>query len=182
MGTVSAEESGTMVERGEERRGPKLVPSEGVERRRATADRRHLNNRNYATFFLDDHYLGVEVEKVQEVFTARDMTPVPLASPVIAGLINLRGQIITAIDLRKRLGFSDRSSNKEIMNLVILTEGGVVDLVVDKIGDVVSVSPDLFDYPPSTLDQRLDGVVEGVYKLEGRLLLALNTEALVEVG
>ncbi len=182
MGTESAANSDTMVERGVDRRVSNAPSPEGGERRTATADRRHLNNRNYATFFLDGHYLGVEVEKVQEVFTARDMTPVPLASPVISGLINLRGQIITAIDLRKRLGFSERPENEEIMNLVVLTEDGVVDLVVDKIGDVVAVYPNLFDHPPSTLDRRLEGIVEGVYKLEGQLLLALNTEALVDVG
>ncbi|MFQ5579240.1 MAG: chemotaxis protein CheW [Nitrospiria bacterium] len=177
MGTGMTEDSRTMVERGADRR---LSPSDSGDRRRSTADRRHLNNRNYATFFLDDHYLGVEVEKVQEVFTARDMTRVPLSSPMIAGLINLRGQIITAIDLRKRLGFGSRSNDDRTMNLVVLTENGVVDLVVDRIGDVIGVYPDLFDYPPSTLDRRLEGVVEGVYKLDGKLLLALNTEALVD--
>lgn len=181
MGTGEIADSRTVVEREADRRESGPSSPEGIDRRIATADRRHLNNRKYATFFLDGHYLGVEVEKVQEVFTARNMTPVPLASPMIAGLINLRGQIITAIDLRRRLGFSDRAEGAETMNLVVLTESGVVDLVVDKIGDVIGVYADLFDFPPSTLDPRLEGVVEGVYKLEGQLLLALNTEILVDI-
>lgn len=170
------------AQRGKDRRSSNLSPPEGRERRAATADRRHTNNRNYATFFLSDHFFGVEVEKVQEVFTVREMTRVPLAPPVIAGLINLRGQIIMAICLRTRLGFSGRSDGMQVMNVVVRTESGAVDLLVDQIGDVIEVYPDLFEPPPKTLDGRLEGIVEGVYKLEERLLLALDTEAVVKVG
>ena len=74
-------------------------PPEGIDRRVAKADRRHDNNRMYATFFIENHFFGVEVEKVQEVFNAQEITSVPLAPPIIAGLINLSGEIVMALEL-----------------------------------------------------------------------------------
>lgn len=151
------------------------------DRRAETTDRRRENNRQYATFFLDKHYLGVEVENVQEVFAAKEMTPVPLSDPMIAGLINLRGHIIMTIDLRRRLGFEDRPSDSEVMSIVVRTADGPVNLLVDRIGDVIQVCPDLFEPAPATLETRLRESIDGVYKLEDTLLLALNTELASEV-
>lgn len=170
------------IERGDERRESQVSGSEHYDRRAAIADRRQGNNRQYATFYLEGHYLGVEVENVQEVFTAKEMTPVPLSSPMIAGLINLRGQIIITIDLRRRLGFQDRPPEDEVMSIVVRTMDGPVNLLVDRIGDVIEVRPDLFEPPPQTLEAQLGEAIEGVYKLEGQLLLALSTELASEVG
>lgn len=169
------------VDRGEERRGENLGAPDGEERREATADRRHENNLQYATFRIGAHFLGVAVGKVQEVFTAREMTGVPLAPPVVAGLINLRGHIILTIDLRKRLGFSERDTDEEVMSIVVRTSDGPVNLLVDEIGDVIEVRPDLFEPPPATLDKTLSETVEGVYKLKDELLLALNTESITQI-
>lgn len=168
------------VERGEERRKENTTPHAEFERR-AVADRRLEKNRQLVTFFLDNHFLGIEVEKVQEVFLSKAMTSVPMASPTVAGLINLRGQIIMTIDLRKRLGFQGRASGEKPMSVVVRTSDGPVNLLVDQIGDVVRVRPDLFEPPPKTLEKRLGEAIDGVYKLEDRLLLALNTELAAQV-
>src|ERR1700753_1262982 len=93
--------------------------------------------RQFCTFFLDKLFFGVEVERVQEVIRYQEMTRVPLSPPVIAGLINLRGQIVTAINLRHQLGLSVRKSDELPMNVVIRRDDGPISLLVDEIGDVV---------------------------------------------
>lgn len=138
------------------------------------------NSTQYCTFFLDGRYFGVEVQQVQEVIRYQEMTRVPLASSVVSGLINLRGQIVTAIDLRRRLGLPDRPTGQLPMNVVVRTGDGAVSLLVDEIGDVIEVPTDQFESPPETLGGSARTLVEGAYKLEGRLLLVLNTYASVE--
>lgn len=177
MSSESSNRQTKHLPRREERRLSDLGPPEGIEQRFATADRRHENNRQYATFFLEDHFLGVEVEKVQEILNPQEMTKVPLAPAMIAGLINLRGEIVTAIDLRICLGFSTRPPDVQAMSLVVRTEDGPVNLLVDKIGDVIEVLPNLFEPPPETLDKQFGSAIEGVYKLKERLMLVLNIEA-----
>jgi purine-binding chemotaxis protein CheW len=157
-----------------ERRRTALGRPEG-DQRQAVADRRHENNRQYSTFFIDDHLFGIEVVQVQEVLTAQMMTHVPLASATIAGLINLRGQIVTAINLRARLGFPVRRDATNLMNVVVQSPDGAVSLLVDRIGDVIEVRPDLFEAPPDRLDAQLKELTLGVYKLKDHLLLVLDT-------
>jgi purine-binding chemotaxis protein CheW len=128
----------------------------------------------YCTFHLDTLFLGVEVQKVQEVFRYQEMTRVPLASPIVQGLINLRGQIVTAIDLRRRLELKPRPEGQLPMNVVVRTGDGPVSLLVDEIGDVVEVEEDAFERSPETLRDRARVLVQGAYKLNGRLLLKLN--------
>lgn len=137
--------------------------------------------KQYCTFVLDGHYFGVEVRQVQEVIRYQEMTRVPLASPVVSGLINLRGRIVTAIDLRRRLGLPDRPTGKLPMNVVVRTGDDAVSLLVDEIGDVIEVPADVFETPPETLRGLARTLVKGAYKLEHRLLLVLNTEEAVEV-
>lgn len=168
--------------RTEDRRTQPRSASQGDNRRMATADRRHENNLQYATFFLQDHFLGVAVKKVQEVLSSQSMTPVPLAPPVIAGLINLRGQIVTVIDLRTRFGFPQVENKTATMNIIVKTVDGPISLLADQIGDVIEVRPDLFELPPENLDERLGAMVEGVYKLKGKLLLALNIDKVVNMS
>lgn len=135
----------------------------------------------YCTFFLDGLYFGVEVHQVQEVIRYQEMTRIPLASRVISGLINLRGQIVTAIDLRRRLGLPDRTPDELPMNVVVRCDEGAVSLLVDEIGDVIEVQAEHFEQPPETLRGRARSLVQGAYKLEGRLLLMLNTQEAVQV-
>ncbi len=111
--------------------------------------------RQLCTFYLQELLFGVEVEKVQEVIRYQEMTRIPLSPPVIAGLINLRGQIVTAIDLRHQLDLPARAGGELPMNVVIRRDDGPISLLVDEIGDVVEVDEQFFEDAPDTL--RLPG-------------------------
>ena len=128
------------------------------------------------TFVVGDMLFGIEVERVQEVSVLQGMTPVPLAPAAIAGLINLRGEILTAIDLRVRLGLERSDPAAVAMNVVIRSEQGNVGLVVDDIGDMLEVRDDSFEPPPETLDRISRELIRGTYKLSDRLVLVLDTE------
>lgn len=130
--------------------------------------------RQYATFFVGGLFFGINVTEVQEVLRFQEMTRVPLAPPVIEGLINLRGQIVTALDMRRRLSLEPRENGQLPMNMVVRSEDGPVSLLVDEIGDVLSVQPEQFEAPPEHLPALHQQLLEGVYKLESRLLLALD--------
>jgi purine-binding chemotaxis protein CheW len=134
------------------------------------------HTRQLCTFVLHDLHLGVEVDRVQEVLRYQEMTRVPLAPPVVEGLINLRGQIVTAIDLRRRLGLPERASDRRPMNVVVRTEDGIVSLLVDEIGDVLEVGTDSFEAPPATLRGPARDLIRGVHKLDRQLLLLLDVE------
>jgi purine-binding chemotaxis protein CheW len=125
---------------------------------------------------VDGLSFGVEVLKVQEVIRYQEMTKVPLAPPIVSGLLNLRGQIVTAIDLRKRLGLSERPADKPPTNVVVRTDDGLISLLVDEIGDVQEIHEEAFERPPETLDATARAFIRGAYKLEGRLLLVLDTQ------
>lgn len=141
-----------------------------------------METQQFSTFFLDGLFFGVEVLKVQEVIRYQEMTRVPLAPPVISGLINLRGQIVTAVDLRRRLELSPRAADQLPMNVVVRTDDGAVSLLVDEIGDVVEVSEESFEQPPETIDGVARELIRGVYKLRERLLLILDTEKTVNLS
>src|SRR5580700_3814031 len=134
------------------------------------------DSHQYCTFYVDGHYFGLDVLRVQEVIRFQQMTRVPLASPVVRGLINLRGQIVTAIDLRRRLELSDRPAGQLPLNVVVQTDDGAVSLLVDEIGDVLEVPEKLFERPPETLRGAVRELIRGAYKLPDRLLLILDTE------
>src|SRR6202012_2495238 len=104
-----------------------------------------------ATFFVADLFFGVDVLRVQEVLRFQEMTGVPQAPDIIEGLINLRGQIVTAIDMRRRLGLPARSDEQSPMNMVVRTDGGAVSLLVDEIGDVLDVDAANYERPPENL-------------------------------
>lgn len=137
--------------------------------------------KQFCTFYVDDLFMGVEVAKVQEVLRYQEMTSVPLSPPTVSGLINLRGQIVTAIDLRKRLDLNDRPEGQLPMNVVVRTNEGVVSMLVDSIGDVLEVPDHAFETPPETIDGITRHLVLGVYKLSDNLLLILDTEKAVNL-
>lgn len=138
--------------------------------------------RQFATFYLGDLFLGVEVEKVQEVLRYQEMTPVPLASPVVRGLINLRGQIVTAIDLRRRFEIEERPHGKRPMNVVLRAEEAPVSLLVDEIGDVLQIGEETLEAAPETLEGPARELIRGVFKLDGALLLVLDAEQAMNTG
>lgn len=136
-------------------------------------------NEQFCTFFLDGHFFGVPVQQVQEVIRYQEMTRVPLVPQVVRGLINLRGQIVTAIDLRRRLGMAERPAGQLPMNVVVRTSDGALSLLVDEIGDVIEVEEKTFEKPPETLKGMAREMIRGVHKLPERLLLLLNTDRVV---
>jgi len=139
-------------------------------------------SKQFCTFFVNGLFFGVEVLKVQEVIRFQDMTRVPLTTATIQGLINLRGQIVTAIDLRHRLELPPRASGELPMNVVIRSDDGAVSLLVDEIGDVVEIDDDVRERPPETLRGVARELILGVYKLKERLLLILDTERTVNLA
>ena len=110
-----------------------------------------MSQSNFCTFHVGQLYLGVEVLQVQEVLKAQQMTPVPLSDDTVRGLMNLRGQIVTAFDLRRRLGLGDRTDGIPAMNVVVRTPDGPVSLLVDEIGDVLELDSSNFEPVPETL-------------------------------
>lgn len=134
------------------------------------------------TFTVDDLFFGVEVTQVQEVLRFQPMTRVPLSEERIRGLINLRGQIVTAIDLRSCLGFPPLAGEELPMNVVIRGVEGSVSLLVDSIGDVIEVAESTFESPPSTMLPVQRALLEAVCKLPGRLLLVLAPERVLTMG
>lgn len=138
--------------------------------------------RQFCTFVVDGHYFGLDVLKVQEIIRFQEMPRVPLAPPVVRGLINLRGQIVTAIDLRRRLDLSERPPEQLPVNVIVQTSDGAVSLLVDEIGDVLEVSDDLFERPPDTLQGPARNLIRGAYKLDQRLLLVLDPDQALELN
>jgi purine-binding chemotaxis protein CheW len=135
--------------------------------------------KQYATFWLGTGLYGIEVERVREVLRQQDITSVPLAPPTVAGLINLRGQVVTTVDLRERLQLRTHNEETQPMLVVVLVAGESIALLVDRIGGVVDVSDDQFEPPPDTLTGNVRELVVGAYKLEGQLLLGLDVDTAV---
>jgi purine-binding chemotaxis protein CheW len=129
----------------------------------------------YATFLVAGHYLGIDVLEMQEVLLGQRLTPVPLAPDVVEGLINLRGQIVPAISLRRLLKLAPADPGQDRFSVVARSQHGPVSLQVDEIGDVVELDASGFEPPPDNLDPAIGGLLRGVYKLKDRLLLVLDT-------
>ena len=135
----------------------------------------------FCTFYLGEHCYGIDVLKVQEVVRSQPLTRVPLAHSAVRGLINLRGQIVTAIDLRRRLHLAELDAIHEPVNIVLQTEDGAVSLLVDEIGDVLEVSQQQFELPPETLQGTSREFIRGAYKLSDRLLVILDPERIISI-
>lgn len=136
----------------------------------------------FCTFFIEGHFFGVPVRQVQEVIRYQEMTRVPLVPQVVRGLINLRGQIVTAIDLRRRLGMGERPVDQLPMNVVVRTDDGALSLLVDEIGDVLEVDPAAAEAPPDNLGAAARDLISQVYKLKDKLLLVLNPDHTLDIG
>jgi purine-binding chemotaxis protein CheW len=128
----------------------------------------------YATFEVADQLFGVTVDAVQEVLSFNEYTSVPLAPAAVGGLFNLRGQVIAAVDLRVQLGLAARSLDGTVMNVILRGDDEPVSLLVDRIGEVIDLDESLFEPPPDTLNGPARELVMGTFKLDGRLMLALN--------
>jgi purine-binding chemotaxis protein CheW len=131
--------------------------------------------RQFCTFFLDGLRFGVDVHKVQEVVPYQEMTRVPLAPATVRGLLNLRGQIVTGIDLRRRLELPEPTTERLPTNVVLRGEDSPVSFLVDEIGEVIEVEADTWERPPETLRGRVRDLIEAVCPLQAELLLILDT-------
>lgn len=140
------------------------------------------NLRQYCTFFVDGLFLAIDVLEVQEVIRYQAMTRVPTAPRVVRGLINLRGQIVTAIDLRCRLDLPPAGDGQRPMNVVVRTDDGAVSLLVDEIGDVLELDDRDCEPPPETIPPVIRDLVAGIYHLEKRLLLVLEPDRVVNLA
>jgi purine-binding chemotaxis protein CheW len=132
----------------------------------------------FCTFYVGKLLFGIDVTMVQEVMRYQEMTRVPLASPVIRGLINLRGQLVTAVDMRRRLGLPALADGLLPMNVIVRREDGAVSLLVDEIGEVMDVAAEAFERPPETLTGAARELIRSVCKLDGALLLVLDAQQL----
>jgi purine-binding chemotaxis protein CheW len=136
---------------------------------------------NLCTFDVDSLFIGIQISRIQEILRPQPVTPVPLTSSVILGLMSLRGQIVPVINLAERLGVQLADGGAEAFNVLIRTPDGPVSLLVDRVGDVVEVPPEAFEPAPDTLRSSMRPLIRGAYKLEKRLLLALDAEAAIQV-
>lgn len=141
----------------------------------------HNTTRNsFCTFRVGKLQLGVEVGTVQEVIRSQPTTPVPLADQEVKGLMNLRGQIVTAIDLQTRLGLPIDESDLPLMNVVVRSDDGPISLLVNEIGDVVQCDQTRFERPPKTLQGKHRQFIRGALKLDNGLLLLLDTSKVIQ--
>ncbi len=134
-----------------------------------------------ATFFLEDDLFGVKTLHVQEILTYQEITPVPLAPDYVQGLINLRGQIVTVIDLRCRLGFDKLEDQKTSMNLIVNSDEGLMSLLVDNIGNVLDLPVSRLLSPPGTIRGIAVHYIQKVCQLEDELLIVLDLQSILHL-
>ena len=137
--------------------------------------------RQFCTFYLNHLLFGVESQKIQEVVTYRELRPVPLAPPVVSGLMNLRGQLVLVLELRRQLELPERPPDMRPICLVVRAAWGTVCLLADEVGNVVEVEEATYEPSPETLSPRLRSVILGVHKLERQLMHVLDTDQACEV-
>ena len=141
-----------------------------------------VNKNDYVTIWLDGQICGIPVLEVQDVLSKQVITKVPQAPAAVAGVLNLRGQIVTAINLRKRLNLSEREDDAQEMNVVVEYENEPYSLIIDKVGDVLSLSEDAFEKNPVTLEACWQSVSNGIFRLETELLVLLDIEKILTLG
>ncbi len=136
----------------------------------------------YVTFTIAEQLFGIPVLMVQDVLSSYQITPIPLAPPEITGSLNLRGRVVTAIDVRLRLGLPSRSDDGESMSIVAENEGELYSLMVDSVGEVLALSQSAFERNPPTLDAKFRVFSDGIYHLDDQLLVVLDVNRLLNYG
>ena len=136
-------------------------------------------NQDFVTMTIADQLFGIPVLQVQDVLGHQRITRIPLAPPEVAGSLNLRGRIVTAIDVRLRLGLATRPKDKPRMSIVVDLRGELYSLIVDSVGEVLSLSKEDFERNPATLDQRWREVSTGIYRLNNQLMVVLDVSRLL---
>ena len=134
---------------------------------------------DFVTMTIANQLFGIPVLQVQDVLGHQRITRIPLAPPEVAGSLNLRGRIVTAIDVRLRLGLPGRDKGKPEMSIVVDLRGELYSLIVDAVGEVLSLSTDDFERNPATLDARWREVSTGIYRLNNQLMVVLDVSRLL---
>ena len=138
--------------------------------------------RDFVSIVIGDQLFGIPVLQVQDVLGPQRITRIPLAPPEVAGSLNLRGRIVTAIDIRTRLGLPELGDGKKRMSIVVDLGGELYSLMVDQVGEVLSLSEASFERNPATLDLRWREVSAGIYRLDGQLLVVLDVARLLNLS
>jgi purine-binding chemotaxis protein CheW len=138
-------------------------------------------SQDYVTMTIADQLFGIPVLTVQDVLGSQRITRIPLAPPEVAGALNLRGRIVTAMDVRRRLDLPSRESGKAGMSVVVDHNGELYSLIVDSVGEVLSLPNDAFERNPATLDPKWREVSAGIYRLDGKLLVVLEVSRLLDI-
>ena len=139
------------------------------------------DHREFVTVTIADQIFGIPVLSVRDVLGPQKITRVPLAKPEVAGALNLRGRIVTAIDVRRRLNLPARPKEMTGMSVVVEHRGEPYSLMIDAVGEVLSLPADAFERSPPTLNPRWRDVSIGIYRLDGRLLVVLDVERLLQI-
>ena len=148
---------------------PKVVSAEG-------------NITEYVTTMIGGQLFGMPISRVQDVFMPERLTRVPLSSSDVAGVLNLRGRIVTAIDMRARLGLPKNEDGKPPMAVGVDLRGESYGLLIDSIGEVLKLADDSREVNPVNLDPRLTKMADGVHRLEGQLMVVLDVDRILEIA
>lgn len=146
------------------------------------ADAGFDTQREFVTAVIGGQMFGLPILRVQDVFVVDRLTRVPLAPVEIAGVLNLRGRIVTIIDMRMRLGLERVETSARLMAIGVETRGESYGLLVDVIGEVMKLDQEMCEANPANLDPRLAAVSTGIYRLDGSLLIALDLDKVLEIG
>ena len=136
----------------------------------------YVNEKEFVTMRVGGQLLGISVLAVQDVLRDQAVANVPLSPPVVAGLLNIRGRIVTAVDMRQRLGLDAQEDGAETMNVVVEYRSELYSLVVDSVGDVYNLPMEEFERSPANLESSWREVAAGVFKMDGELLVILDVE------
>jgi purine-binding chemotaxis protein CheW len=137
--------------------------------------------RTLVTMTIASQLLGIPVSSVHDVLGSQKLTRIPLAPDAVAGALNLRGRIVTAIDVRKRLGLEDRQEGEPAMSVVVEHDGEPYSLIIDTVGEVLSIPEDRMERNPPTLDPRWRAVSDGIFRLDDQLLVVLEVDRLLHL-
>jgi len=135
----------------------------------------------YVTALIGGQLFGLPILRVQDVFVPERLTRVPLAPAEIAGVLNLRGRIVTLIDMRCRLGLGVREDSAPAMAIGVESRGESYALLIDSIGEVLKLDDMAREPNPSNLDPRLAGVSTGIHRLDGQLLMILDVDRVLDI-
>ncbi len=134
----------------------------------------------FVTFTIAGQLFGIPVLQIQDVLSSYQITPIPLAPPEIKGSLNLRGRVVTAVDVRLRLGLSARPKEAESMSIVAENEGELYSLMVDSVGEVLALSQSAYERNLPTLDAKFRAFSDGIYRLDKQLLVVLDVNRLLD--